>query len=78
MCCCFNLASLNACLFSAGPEEDTPRPMECMEFVCRASTELFKARREHPPFVIPRAPDLNDLATAAEMLLQTEGSSTIC
>lgn len=62
-------------LFS-GPEEDTPRPMECMEFVCRAPTELFKARREHPPFVVPRQPDLNDLATAAEQLLQNEQSST--
>lgn len=62
--------------FLSGPEEDTPRPMECMEFVCRAPTELFKARREHPPFVIPRPPDLNDLATAAELLLQNEGSFT--
>jgi len=50
--------------------------MECMEFVCRAPTELFKARREHPPFVVPRQPDLNDLATAAEKLLQNEQSST--
>ncbi|EDO42226.1 predicted protein, partial [Nematostella vectensis] len=31
-------------IFLPGPEEDTPRPMECMEFVCRAPTELFKAR----------------------------------
>lgn len=70
------VASLFSYLISAGPEEDTPRPMECMEFVCRAPTELFKSRREHPPFVIPRPPDLNDLTTAAEMLLKTEGTST--
>ena len=72
----FAVASLFSYLISAGPEEDTPRPMECMEFVCRAPTELFKSRREHPPFVIPRPPDLNDLTTAAEMLLKTEGTST--
>ncbi|KAL9967322.1 hypothetical protein ACROYT_G025523 [Oculina patagonica] len=67
-------AHFDPALFLPGPEEDTPRPMECMEFVCRAPTELFKARREHPPFVVPRQPDLNDLATAAEQLLQNEQS----
>ncbi|XP_031559413.1 GATA zinc finger domain-containing protein 1-like [Actinia tenebrosa] len=57
-------------LFLPGPEEDTPRPMECLEFVCRAPSELFKAKRDHPPFVMPKQPDLNDLTTAAEMLLE--------
>ncbi|KAK2558663.1 GATA zinc finger domain-containing protein 1 [Acropora cervicornis] len=61
-------------LFLPGPEEDTPRPMECMEFVCRAPTELFKAKREHPPFIFPRQPNLHDLASAAELLLQSEDS----
>lgn len=64
-------------LFLPGPEEDTPRPMECMEFVCRAPTELFKARRQHPAFVTPRQPDLNDLATIAEQLLQNETPSVV-
>lgn len=58
------------CLFLPGPEEDTPRPMECVEFVCRAPSDLFKEHRRHPPFVIPKQPDLNDLASAAELLLQ--------
>lgn len=61
-------------LFLPGPEEDAPRPMECMEFVCRAPTELFKAKRGHPPFVFPRQPDLHDLASAAELLLRNEDS----
>ena len=74
-CCAVHIyANMTNCLI--GPEEDTPRPMECMEFVCRAPTELYKAKRDHPPFVIPRQPDLNDLAAAAEQILQNDKLSS--
>lgn len=44
--------------------------MECLEFVCRAPSDLFKAHRDHTPFVIPRQPGLEDLTSAAELLLE--------
>jgi len=53
----------------SGPEEDLPRSMECLEFVCRAPSDLFKAHRDHAPFVIPRQPGIDDLTSAAELLL---------
>lgn len=34
-----------------GPEEDVPRKLECMEFVCHAPSEYFKAR--HSPYPPP-------------------------
>ena len=52
-----------------GPDEDIPRSMDCIEFVCRAPSELFKSFDRHPPFVEPRRPNLDELTMAAEQIL---------
>ncbi|KXJ28303.1 GATA zinc finger domain-containing protein 1 [Exaiptasia diaphana] len=64
-----NPSHFDPAIFLPGPEEDVPRPMECLEFVCRAPSDLFKAHRDHSPFVVPKQPDINDLTIAAELLL---------
>ena len=51
-----------------GPDEDTPRPMECLEFVSRAPTNLFRLRTSYPPYQRTK-PDLNSLLSVAEDLL---------
>ena len=53
-----------------GPDEDTPRPMECFEFVSRAPTNLFRLRTSYPPFLRSKA-NLSSLLIAADDLLKT-------
>ena len=50
-----------------GLDEDSPRPMECFDFVCRAPTDFFKSRRLHPPLLRSQA-NLENLILAAEAL----------
>jgi hypothetical protein len=54
-----------------GPDEDVPRSMDCIEFVCRAPSELFKELDCHPPFIIPRKPNLDELTQAADQILDS-------
>ena len=54
-------------IFVTGPDEDTPRPMECFEFISRAPTNLFRLRTSYPPFLRSK-PDLSSLFEAAEDL----------
>ncbi|CAN7981033.1 unnamed protein product [Ixodes pacificus] len=39
-----------------GPEEDIPRKLECMEFVCHAPSEYFKSRNSPYPKQTPEGP----------------------
>ena len=55
-----------------GPDEDVPRSMDCIEFVCRAPSELFKEFECHPPFVVRRKPNLEELAQAADQILDCD------
>jgi len=43
--------------FILGPEEEVPRRLECMEFVCHAPSEYFKARNSPYP-TLPQKPEL--------------------
>ena len=57
-------------LIIPGPDEDTPRPMACFEFVSRAPTNLFRLRTSYPPFVRSKA-DLSSLLAVADDLLKS-------
>jgi len=57
--------------FVPGPDEETPRPLECFDFVCRASNDFFKARTTHTPFLRSQA-DLNSLIYIAQTVLQSQ------
>lgn len=60
-------------LFVPALDEDHPRPMECFDFVCRASTNLFKSRVLHTPYLRSQA-NLSCLIQAAE---QIDGSTNL-
>ena len=62
-----NFGTFNTSLLK-GPDEDVPRSMDCIEFVCRAPSELFKEFECHPPFVLRRKQNLEELAQAAKIL----------
>lgn len=64
-----NLTHFDPINFIPGPDEDVPRSMDCVEFVCRAPSELFKQFDRHPPFVVPRKPSLDELTEAADKIL---------
>ncbi|XP_046864920.1 GATA zinc finger domain-containing protein 1-like [Xenia sp. Carnegie-2017] len=64
-----NPSNFDPMYFIQGPHEDTPRSMDCIEFVCRAPSELFKKFDCHPPFVLPRKPNFDDLVQAANHML---------
>lgn len=47
---------MSCCFFYIGPEEDLPRKMEYLEFVCHAPSEYFKSRSSPFP-TIPIRPE---------------------
>lgn len=47
---------LRKLFFSQGPEEDLPRKMEYLEFVCHAPSEYFKSRSSPFP-TVPTRPE---------------------
>ncbi|XP_065053673.1 GATA zinc finger domain-containing protein 1-like [Rhopilema esculentum] len=63
-----NPTRFDPAIFLPGPDEDTPRPMECLEFVSRAPTNSFRLRTSYPPYQRTK-PDLNSLLSVAEGLL---------
>jgi len=78
-----NVTKFDPMLFVPGLDEETPRPMSCFSFVCRASTNLFKAPNMHPPYHRSQC-DLNNLIHVANAMntestedqrLTTEGES---
>eukprot|EP00794_Sanderia_malayensis_P003387 gene3387-3877_t len=60
-----NPSKFDPAIFLPGPDEDTPRPMECFEFVSRAPSNLFKMKTSYPPYSRTRA-DLSSLLIAAD------------
>eukprot|EP00058_Branchiostoma_floridae_P027491 XP_002612982.1 hypothetical protein BRAFLDRAFT_74772 [Branchiostoma floridae] len=44
--------------FACGPEEELPRLMDCVEFVCHAPSEYFKTKKSPHP-TIPSRPETN-------------------
>lgn len=58
-------------LFVPALDEDTPRPMECFDFVCRASTDLLKSRILHTPYLRSQS-NLSCLVQAASQLSAEE------
>ena len=59
-----------------GPDEDTPRPMECLEFVSRAPTNLFKLRTSYPPYKRTK-PDLTSLLSVAQEILKQDTNEPV-
>ena len=53
----------NSLFVFPGPEEELPRPMDAMEFVCRAPSEYFKSK--HAPYPTePSKPELGFIWTS--------------
>ena len=59
-----------------GPDEDTPRPMECLEFISRAPTNLFKLRTSYPPYKRTK-PDLTSLLSVAQEVLKRDTHESV-
>lgn len=59
-----HITKFDPMLFVPGLDEDTPRSMDCFNFVCRASDGLFKTKNSHPPYLRSQS-DLNNLIYVA-------------
>jgi len=62
-----NPSKFDPLLFVPALDEDHPRSMDCFDFVCRATTDLFKSRVLHTPYLRSQS-NLSSLIQAATQI----------